>query len=68
MNMKATQTDNVFFGMLTGFISTAMMLITCVTIAQVALRGPADAGQVPQVKQGQVNVAGELPATQVVAL
>lgn len=60
--MKAHHTDNLFFGLLTGLMSSTMMVVTCVAIAQSALQPHAAnvARQSPKVER--VTVATELPA------
>lgn len=66
--MKTYQKDNLFFGVLTGFMSSAMILVTCVAIAQSALPASSAKAPEPVVKAERVNVAAELPAREPVRL
>ena len=66
--MKTCQTDNLFFGVLTGFMSSTIMLVTCMAIVQSALPTPSVKAPGPVVKAERVNAAAELPARQPVRL
>lgn len=66
--MKTHQTDNLFFGVLTGFMSLTMMLVTCAATVQSVLPAPAANQLGQQAKADLVRMATELPTRQPVNL